>query len=189
MAAVLALVLVLIASPSFGIPGASRGGPTLAPAAPDSAPVRSTSAVPSNFSYCAPFGASPAAIANLPNYTANVSAVWSVLCNRSAYIAVVNEWGGVRLINSGNNPSYWLATNLSVQTGDVSGGIPTVYFVVSWATACENMTLGPASEECSYDESWDGNLSTDHLSGPFSSERISTCSCGPSFAAASPFPI
>lgn len=186
VATALALVLVLIVSPTFGTQWSGQGGPALASVAPDSASIRASSYVPGNFSYCAPFGASPAAIANLPNYTANVSAIWSDLCNRSAYVAVINEWGGVGLVNSGNNTSYWIAGNLSIQVGGVIGGIPTISFVVQWGAPCDNVSLGPANAQCSYQEYWTGNLSTDRLSGPFNSERGEVRTTGP-VASHSPF--
>jgi hypothetical protein len=184
----LAVLLLLLASPTYGIAGLGRGGPSLELAAPDSASVRTTSSVPGNFSYCAPFGANPAAIADLPNYTANVSAVWSGLCNRSVYIAAINEWGGVRLMNSGNNTSQWVAANLSIQVSGMTGGIPSIYFVVQWGAPCNNLSVAPASTACSYREYWIGNLSINELTGPFTSERIAICACGLS-AAPTPFPL
>jgi hypothetical protein len=179
-------LVVLLALPALGITrtGDSRPGATR-PALP-SGSLRDASYVPGNFSYCAPFGASPAAIANLPNYTANVSALWSGLCNRSAYTAVINEWGGVRLVNSENNASYWVAANLTIQVSGVNGGIPSIYFVDQWGAPCNNPSVAPASDACSYQEYWIGNVSTNQLTGPFSSERVAICFCGDS-AAATPF--
>jgi hypothetical protein len=178
----------MLALSATSIPRGSNAGPGSNPPASPSDSIRDASVVAGNFSYCAPFGASPAAIANLPNYAANVSALWSGLCDRSAYIAAINEWGGVRLISTGNNTSYWIAANLSIQVSGVTGGIPSIYFVVQWGAPCSNPQVAAGSTACTYLEYWIGNLSNNQLMGPFTSERISACSCGP-MAAASPFPL
>jgi hypothetical protein len=184
---VFALVLLLALS-AISTPQAGTVGPGPASPARLSDSARDASFVAGNFSYCAPFGAAPAAIADLPNYTANVSALWSGLCNWSVYIAVINEWGGVRLLNTGNNTSSWIAANLSIQVSGQTGGIPSIYFVVQWGAPCNNSSVAPASTACSHLEYWIGNLSSNQLTGPFTSERVSACSCGP-IAAASPFPL
>jgi hypothetical protein len=176
----LTIVLLLLTAPTFGIPSSDRNGPAVTTARPVLASVQTAGSVPGNFSYCAPFGAAPAAIADLPNYTANVSALWSGLCNRSVYIAVIDEWGGVRLLNTGNNTSSRIAANLSIQVSGQTGGIPSIYFVVQWGAPCNNPSVAPPRTGCTYLEYWIGNLSNNQLTGPFTSERISACSCGPS---------
>jgi len=183
------VVGLLLAVPAHGLPGWGDGGSGTATFAPASVTAHDAVQVALNGSYCGVLGPDVAGVADQPNYTANVSALWADLCQSPAFIALINEWGNLQFVapGSGANISYWAAANLSLQSGGVDGGVPNVYFVVSWAAPCDNRSLGPSNTPCSYQEDWSGNLSTDHLSGPFSSDRISMCMCGPS-PSSTPFP-
>jgi len=187
--ALICVVGLLLTVPALCLPGWGDGRPGSANPVPSSDPARDTVSVPLNVSYCGVLGPDVTGVADQPNYTANVSALWSDLCHSPAFIEVINEWGNLQLVSpgSGANLSYWAAANLSLQVGGVTGGVPNVYFVVAWAARCDNLSLGTSNTPCSYQEDWSGNLSTDHLSGPFSSERISICMCGPS-PSGTPFP-
>jgi hypothetical protein len=168
-----------------------RGRPSLStPSAPPSSSVRNAVFVPANVGSCGVLGPSPASVADQPNYSANVSALWSDLCNTTAFIAVIDEWGGLRLLYPGsqNGGSYWAAANLGLPVGGRDGGVPTVRFVVAWAPLCDSRSQGSANGPCSYQEAWSGNFSTDRVGGPFSSERTAICSSGPS-PAGTPLPL
>jgi hypothetical protein len=168
------VVALMLALPTLSMHWTGAGWPLPARSAPPSAVSPDALVSNGNVSYCGLLGENPGAVADQPNFTANVTALWFELCNSSAFITVINEWGNFKFVSpgSGSNISYWTAANLSVQTGGVIGQVPSVFFVVSWGSLCDNLTLGPAASECSFEEYWTGNLSTDQLSGPISSERV-----------------
>jgi hypothetical protein len=173
------IVALMLALPTLCVPWSGAGWLASASSATPLSAIPVALVSNGNVSYCGLLGEDPAAIADLPNFTANVSALWSNLCGTPAFVSVINEWGNLRFVSSGsgnntsagNNISYWTATNLSIQTGGVIGQVPSVFFVIAWVSLCDNSTLGPAPSKCSFEEYWAGNLSSNQLRGPFSSER------------------
>jgi hypothetical protein len=147
--------------------------------------VQPSQVVPFNVSYCGLLGNQPGAAADLPNYSSNVSIVWFKLCKEPSFVAAINEWGGLVRASSapGNNSSSWIATNLTVGSGGRIGGIPNVTFTLSWLAPCDNPSIAPASSNCNFEEYWSGNLSSNEVGGPFTSERIASSAHNPGEAA------
>jgi hypothetical protein len=174
--AVLGVVLLLVLSPvlsSHGFPlqSGSLASLTMAEAGPQ-AGTNSGYAVPTNLSYCGLLGPDPGTSAGLPNYTQNVSILWNKTCVLPSFMQAINRWGNLYLAYTGgtNNSTYWASGNLTVESG---GGhrIPSVQFGVVFSAPCTNVT-GGNGVDCSYDTYWSGNVSTNEVTGPFTSELL-----------------
>jgi hypothetical protein len=144
-------------------------------------------AVPSNLSYCGLLGPDPGTSANLPNYVQNVSILWNKTCVLPSFIEAIDQWGNLYLAYTGgsNNSTYWASGNLSVET--ILSRIPAVLFVVDFSSQCPNAPAG-AGPGCQYETHWTGNVSTNELTGPTTSEvNCSDCSSPGPISAGFPY--
>jgi hypothetical protein len=174
--AVLGIVLLVSLSPII----ASQSSPSRASLSSRTSAVgsgaqrisTSGTAVPSKLSYCGLLGPDPGTSADLPNYTQNVSILWYKMCVLPAFMQLINRSGNLYLAYTGgsNNSTYWASGNLSVESG---GGppIPSVQFGVFFSAPCTNVT-GRVPVDCTYITAWIGNVSTNELRGPFTSEFL-----------------
>jgi hypothetical protein len=137
---------------------------------------------PTNVSYCELLGPNPGMSADLPTWTINVSVLWHKLCVQTAFVAAVNEWSSFYLTYAANetsNVSYWAAGNLTVGAGGHGDAPPLVSFFVFHGADCNNTIDGPVDARCNYEEDWNGNVSTNNLTGPYFLEYLTPpCSCG-----------
>jgi hypothetical protein len=120
-----------------------------------------------NASYCGLLGAGNGL--DSTNYTTNVTDIWSQLCILPSFQVLIKSWGGLLLhfANNGTNGT-WVAANLTFQYGGTSGAPPTISFVTLWISGCINGSTGRGI--CSHMEYWNGNVTTNSLTGPFITE-------------------
>lgn len=129
----------------------------------------------SNSSYCNLLGAYNGL--DSTNYTTNVTIIWTKLCVMPQFTSLIDTWGKLVLAypNNGTNGT-WTAMNLSFQTSATAGNPLVVSFVVRWIAPCNNASIGVG--DCSFLQYWNGNVSSNDLTGPFASETVAV-STGP----------
>jgi hypothetical protein len=173
-ALLLGFTVVIVCSAIAGLASSFQRSTLITPGHSQSISLANVS--PSNVSYCELLGPHPGTSADLlTSYVGNVSTLWYKLCSQSTFISIVDTWGDFYLTyfaNASSNTSYWAAGNLSVGTGGAINGIPTVSFIVGWITDCNSTTYGTASSPCNYQEYWNGNVSTNNISGPLFREYV-----------------
>lgn len=75
-----------------------------------------------------------------------------------------------------NAYATWGGSNFSL--GGQNGGSTTYdYYAFDWAAQCNNLSVAPPSQTCSFQEFWTVNLSTGVLSGPTVAEHVAACAC------------
>jgi hypothetical protein len=169
-ALVLVLAVALVASPALALPSTFQGGAATISPVYHSATLESPTM---NVSYCDLLGQANGL--GTTNYSANVSEIWTKLCVRHDFQTLINQWGDLRYADLNNSTSgSWVALNLTFQDGGPIGVPPTVTFVVTWLAVCQNQSLGEGT--CAFTEYWNGNVSTNVITGPFQtqSQDIST---------------
>jgi len=117
---------------------------------------------------CGLLGPDPGTSAGLPQYVANVTAIWDKLCIQPAFVAVIAEWGDLLPTYTGgaNNTTYLTAGNLTSGFYVKDTILPVVTFAVFWSAACENGTVVLSGTQCGYQDLWTGNVSTNKVFGP-----------------------
>jgi len=136
----------------------------------------SENGAPSNVSYCNLLGAWSGL--NSTGYNISVHQIWSKLCVMPLFQTVINDWGGLILGHIGNTTNTtWVARNLTFGESQHGNSPPIVDFTVGWVAACQNASLQPG--QCTEQETWEGNVTTLNLTGPFTSEYRATTTGGP----------
>jgi hypothetical protein len=172
------VVLTPLAVPSFQGLGAalSPGGPPvgLAPAPQSLHPLNATDCGLVSSSYIA---GTVSAIGWPPSYATDVEIVWAKLCNDSAFVTLLAEWGGWYWMppvtaNGTTTPGYLLAANLSLPfawSGPPSPWGNWSYFMItwnSWASVPANANSTCWEIPCRWSETWVASLPGTNYTGP-----------------------
>jgi hypothetical protein len=114
------------------------------------------------------------------DFYTNVTSMFSQLCNQTSFDDLVAEWGSMyQYVPNNESGEMWAAANFTLDWGGSHERITTVFFDTDWVEECNNASVGPANEYCSYNEVWTGNLSGNTLSGPTVQEVPLLISQGP----------
>jgi hypothetical protein len=186
LAATVTLVF-LVANANYGIPPESTlsaSPPRAALRAPSS--LMADSLLPENASYCELINqtyASPASI------QANVSAVYSKLCQLPAFTTILTKWGGwfyvsPSVVNGTMVSGHWVPRNFSLDYTDAPSeklapwNVALFTFIwMGWNATVVNSSLGNC-RYCVHEEYWSGDLWNNSLSGPTLLVYPYACSCG-----------
>jgi len=100
------------------------------------------------------------------NYSSNYTIIFAKICVTPAFESLFYEG----LNHSGFFVIGW---------GGKMGQVPTLFFTWSWNTFCNNASIGPPTQQCTYGASWSGNLSNNGFSGPYTDEYVTMTAGGP----------
>ncbi len=160
---------VIVAGIVAGGAGARAGSAVPSPPTQLVLPSHAAATTPS---YCGLLGPDPGAV-NIPgpNYTAIVTVLWEKLCVETAFVQLIDEWGGLQLVLSANNTTYvWVADNLTAGGSFNATGFTSADWTVDWVAACVDPSDAPDGGPCEHAAYWTGNLSSEALYGPACAE-------------------
>ena len=90
-----------------------------------------------------------------PDYRTNVTLLWDKLCVLPTFMGLIERWDQ-------------RGANLSAGSGGFPGVAVYVSWGVNWAGPCDDPALAPPGGYCGHVEYWNGNVTSNELSGPFS---------------------
>jgi hypothetical protein len=154
----------------------SQSGTPIAPAVAPQTPV------PSNATDCgllSPYyiQGTTSSLGWPPSYAKDVEIMFAKLCNDTAFVDLLSEWGGWHwappvTANGTTTPGYWAPSNFTVQFG--GSGPPSAWgnwttFLVtwtSWESAPANVSSPGTCPPCEWQEYWVGSLPGTNYTGP-----------------------
>jgi hypothetical protein len=108
-----------------------------------------------------------------PSYATDSEIMFAKLCNDTAFVTLLSEWGGWHWIppvtaNGTTTPGYVVSANFTLQFGGSGWGNWTFFVVqwISWDKIPANVTSAAPCHPCQWVEYWTGSLPGTNYTGP-----------------------